>query len=104
MTALDWRAALRKELSPLLASLARGEGASPAQRYRCEGFARAVCTLGLATAREVIAELHDNWRGTLGDAADAYAEDDFRLLDAGTELPCIPVCLPRAPVFPGSST
>jgi len=104
MTAVDWRAALREELAPLLASLARGEGASPAQRYRCEGFARAVCTLGFASAREVIAELRDSWRTTLGDAADAYAEDDFCLRDAGTELPCIPVRLPRAPVFPGSST
>lgn len=104
MTTVDWRAALRRELAPLLDSLARGEGASPAQRYRGEGFARAVCTLGLASAAEVIAELRRNWRTIAGDAADAYAEEDFRVYEDGAELPCIPVRLPRAPVFPGSST
>ena len=99
-----WRAALRQELAPLLASLARGEGASPAQRYRIEGFARAVCSLGLAPASVVIAELHSAWVESLGDGANDCREDDFRSIDDGLELPCIPVRLPRAPVYPGSST
>ena len=79
-------------------------GASPAQRYRIEGFARAVCSLGLAPASVVIAELHSAWVESLGDGANDCREDDFRSIDDGLELPCIPVRLPRAPVYPGSST
>ena len=99
----DWRSALREELDPLLDSLVRGEGAPPALRYRIEGFARAVCSLGLAPQEEVVRCLRATYANVLGPSAADFTEDDFRVLDGETHWPCVPVRLPRAPVYAGTS-
>ena len=103
MTESHWRSTLREELAPLLESLARGEGAPPALRYRIEGFARAVCRLGLATSADVVGCLRAAYADALGAAATTYADDEFFCVDAGTYWPCVPVRLPRAPVYSGAS-
>ena len=99
----DWRSALREELDPLLDSLVRGEGAPPALRYRIEGFARAVCSLGLAPPEDVVRCLQAAYATVLGPSAADFTEDDFRFLDGATHWPCVPVRLPRAPVYRGAS-
>lgn len=104
MNIIDWRAALGAELAPVLATLARGEGASPAGRYRAEGFARAVCKMGIASGEEIILFVQAVYAEALGEAASAYSADDFRMTENEAVLPCIPVRLPRAPVFTGSAT
>jgi hypothetical protein len=99
----DWRSALREELDPLLDSLVRGEGAPPALRYRIEGFARAVCSLGLAPPEEVVRCLRVAYADVLGPSAENFTDDDFRVLEGATHWPCVPVRLPRAPVYAGAS-
>ena len=100
MSDIDWRAALGAELAPVLAALARGEGAAPAMRYRVEGFARGICALGIAPAEEVVSFIREAYHAALGPAAADHSAGDFS--DEG--LPSIPVRLPRAPVYPGSSS
>ncbi len=103
MTGPDWRSALREELGPLLDSLARGEGAPPALRYRIEGFARAVCSLGLAPPEDVLRCVREAYANALGPSAADYTDDDFRVLEGATHWPCVPVRLPRAPVYTSSA-
>jgi hypothetical protein len=99
-----WRAALRREILPVLCTIARGEGAAPAQRFRGEGFAAAICALDIATPAAVAAELCSLYAEVCGDAAAGYAAHEFLAADdAGVERPCLPVRLPRAPVFRGSA-
>ncbi len=104
MSIIDWRVALQNELAPLLDSLARGEGATPALRYRIEGFARAISGLGLAPAEEVIDSVRASYAQALGDAASAYGASDFSSGEAGAKLPCVPLRVPRAPVVSGRSS
>lgn len=104
MSTVDWRVALRQQLEPLLASLAHGEGAAPALRYRIEGFAHAVCAFGLATPEELIAAVRAAYADALGADAAAYRDEEFFRSDGEVQAPCIPVRLPRAPVFPGSAS
>ena len=101
MTTVDWRVALRQQLEPLLASLACGEGASPSLRYRIEGFAHAVCILGLATPDDVVAAVRAAYADALGADRDAYLDEEFFRSEGEVQSPRIPVRLPRAPVFPG---
>lgn len=104
MSNVDWRVVLRQQLEPLLASLAHGEGAAPALRYRIEGFAHAVCTLGLATPEDVIAAVRAAYGDALGADVAAYPEEGFSRRDGEVQALCIPVRLPRAPVYPGSAS
>ena len=104
MSGDSWQSALRRELLPVLRTIARGEGAAPAQRFRGEGFAAAISVLGIAPPAAVAAELCSLYAEVCSDAAVAYAAHEFLAADdAGVERPCLPVRLPRAPVFPGSA-
>jgi hypothetical protein len=104
MSGDSWQSALRRELLPVLRTIARGEGAAPAQRFRGEGFAAAISVLGIAPPAAVAAELCCLYAEVCSDAAVAYAVHEFLVADdAGIERPCLPVRLPRAPVFPGSA-
>ena len=104
MSGDSWQSALRREILPALRTIARGEGATPAQRFRAEGFAAAISALGIAMPAAVAAELCSLYAEVLGDAAAGYAAHEFLAADdAGVERPCLPVRLPRAPVFRGSA-
>ena len=104
MSGESWQAALRREILPALRTIAGGEGAAPAQRFRAEGFAAAICAFDMATPAAVAEELCRLYAEVLGDVAAAYAAHEFLAADdAGVERPCLPVRLPRAPVFPGSA-
>ena len=97
-----WERELRARLAYLLRSLAAGDDAPPALRFKAEGIAEAGLALGLVDAAELAALLDAIYREGCGApiaALFAYAAADC--IDVARTRVTLPFAMCRAPVYPG---
>jgi len=99
-----WEHEFRRRLGALLRSLAAGDDAPPALRFKAEGFAESGLALGLVTAHELAVLLDEIYREHCGAAVRTlFPFDAQSCVDAQGERVRLPFAMRRAPVYPGRS-
>jgi hypothetical protein len=99
-----WERELRARVAYLLRSLADGDDAPPALRFKAEGVAEAGLALGLASAGELATLLDAIYREgcgtTIGERFPYPAES---CIDAARTRVTLPFAMRRAPVYPAGT-
>ena len=99
-----WERELHGRLAYLLHSLADGDDAPPALRFKTEGVAEAGLALGLVSAAELATLLDAIYRegcgATIGERFPYPVE---ACIDAARTRVTLPFAMRRAPVYPGQA-
>lgn len=102
---LAWERVLRERIEALLRSLAAGDDAPPALRYKAEGCAETGLALKLVDAHGLAALLDAIYRETTGATIADYAGyPAAECIDATRQRVALPFLMARAPVYPGSAS
>ncbi len=97
-----WERELRGRLACLLRSLADGDDAPPALRFKAEGVAEAGLALNLVSAQELAALLDAIYREGCGAAiGERFPYPAAACIDAARTRVTLPFAMRRAPVYPG---
>lgn len=97
-----WERELRARLAYLLRSLADGDDAPPALRFKAEGVAETGLALGLVSAAELAALLDAIYREACGATiAERFPYPATACIDAARTRVTLPFAMRRAPVYPG---
>ena len=97
-----WECELRARLACLLRSLAAGDDAPPALRFKAEGVAETGLALGLVSAQELAALLDAIYREGCGASiGERFPYPAAACIDAARTRVTLPFAMRRAPVHPG---
>lgn len=98
-----WEQLLQARIAHLLRSLAAGDDAPPALRYKAEGCAETGLALGLVDAGQLASLLDGIYAGTTGRTiGEQFDYPANECIDAASGRVTLPFRMRRAPVGPGS--
>ena len=95
-------AELETRLQAIYGALADGNDVAPAQRYRAQGFAQALVIVGVLSEVEFKTLLDIACQRAFNGAVPQALQSAINTTAANDGSCCIPIVMPRAPVYPST--